>query len=178
MNALYDLIIPILNFISRWALFIASVYQAKKTREKGWVLLSAAFLIDALDMESYVLGPLGIKFREDAYPVASVVPNFAMALLFLWGARHVKYGKTDFRDAIYAAVFGIVSYVWVFLVASNLKLFEDPPTVVYSLPSLLFGLSMIYFGYVLLGGATMPKSIERLFPYGLILLGASTSRIL
>ncbi|WP_367884871.1 hypothetical protein [Thermococcus sp. JCM 11816] len=89
----------------------------------------------------------------------------------------MKYGKTDFRDAIYAAVFGIVSYVWVFLVASNLKLFEDP-TVVYSLPSLLFGLSMIYFGYVLLGGATMPKSIERLFPYGLILLGASTSRIL
>ncbi|BAD85376.1 hypothetical membrane protein, conserved, containing DUF835 domain [Thermococcus kodakarensis KOD1] len=170
MNALYDLIIPILNFISRWALFIASTYQAKKTREKGWVLLSAAFLIDALDMESYVLDPLGITFKENAYLVASVVSTFAVAILFLWGALHIKYGKTDFKDVAYVAIFVVVSYIWIFLVASDIKLFENL-TVAYSLPYLIFGLSMIYFGYVLLE-ATMPKSIERLFPYGLILLGA------
>ncbi len=93
----------------------------------------------------------------------------------MWGARHVKYGKTDFKDALYAALFSIVSYVWVFLVATDVGIFNNP-TVVYSLPALLFGLSVMYFGYVLLD-STMPKSIERLFPYGLILLGASTSRI-
>ncbi len=57
MSTLYDFIIPLINFISRWTLLVASVYQAKKTREKGWVLLSAAFLIDALDMESYIMNP-------------------------------------------------------------------------------------------------------------------------
>ncbi|MBP1912755.1 DUF835 domain-containing protein [Thermococcus stetteri] len=170
MSALYGLLIPVLNFISRWTLFIATAYQAKKTREKGWVLLSAAFLIGALDIENYVLTPVGVKFKEDAYLVASVTPNFAMAIMFLWGARHVKCGKTEFEDALYAAVFGVVSYIWIFLVASNLKPFENP-TVAYSLPSLIFGLSIIYLGYVLLE-ETLPRSIERLFPWGLILLGA------
>lgn len=169
MSALYDMIIPIVNFISRWVLFIASVYQAKKTREKGWVLLSAAFLIDALDMESYIMHPLGIRFNEEAYPVASVVSYFILAVLFLWGARHVKYGKTDFKDTLYAAAFSVVFYVWIFLIATDVEVFNDP-TVVYSLPALLFGLSVIYLGYVLLD-STMSKSIERLFPYGLMLWG-------
>ena len=166
---LWDSLIPLLNFISRWILFIAVAYKAYETREKGWVLIGAAFFIDALDIEEYILRPLGIHINPQAYIIAAKIPNFFFGLLITWGAFHLRYGKTDFRQTLYISALAVASYIWLFLLATDV--FKSP-TQESLFPSLVLGGSLIYLGCVLNRYVVSKGTPEALFPWGLILLGA------
>jgi len=165
-----DVAIAYMNLASRWALFFAISYKAWKTREKGWMLLSTAFFINALDIESFILNPLGIKVIPDAYIIAGKVPNFAIAILLLWGALHLKYEETQFKHVLALSVVVIVSYLWLFLLATDA--FGNNFTIQSSVPSLIYGGSLIYFGSILWRHVISRNKTELLFPAGLILLGA------
>ncbi|WP_297065328.1 DUF835 domain-containing protein [Thermococcus sp.] len=162
-------LIPYLNFISRWALFIAVTYKAYETRDKGWVLISTASLIDALDMEDYILNPLGIHINPQAYAIAARIPNFFFGILIIWGAFHLKYGRTEFKHTIYLSALTIMSYIWLFLLATDV--FKSP-TERALLPSLVLGGALIYLGCILDKYVISRGTPEVLFPWGLILLGA------
>jgi len=163
--------ISLLNLVSRWILFMAVAYKAAKTHEKSWALLSMAFFIDGLNIESYILNPLGIHIVKGAYDVASKIPNFAIALLLSWGALHLKYKKSEFRHVVLFGVLAVASYVWLFLLAAN-AFGEDNFAIKSSFPSLALGLSLIYLGFVLRDYVVPRHHIEELFPWGLMLLGA------
>jgi transcriptional regulator of NAD metabolism len=162
--------VALLNFLSRWTLFAAVTYKAYQTRDKGWALLSIAFFIDALNIESYILTPLGIKIPDCVYTLVSKIPNFYIGLLLPWGATHLKNGKTTFRQVIYLGTIVVVSYVWLFLIAVNA--FGNNFAVNSSVPSLVLGGAMIYAGYVLWSNVVSARFWDRLFPVGLILVGA------
>ncbi len=165
----WSTVIAYLNFLSRWALFAAVLYKAYQTREKGWALLTTAFLIDAMDIEEYILGPLGITIKPCAYTVAAKIPNFFIAILLVWGAVHLKYGESKLKHVVYVSIITVTAYVWLFLLATDL--ISSPPARA-SVPSLFFGLSFIYFGVVLLNYVVSSHWAEKLFPWGLVLLGA------
>lgn len=169
MNVPGSNFVPYLNFISRWVLFAAVAYKAYQTRDKGWVLIGAAFFIDALGIEDYVLGPLGISVNPGAYEVASKIPNFFFGILLLWSAFHLKHERTQFKHAVYIAVLSVVSYIWLFLLATDV--FKSP-TQESLLPSLVLGGALIYLGWVLKNNIVSKGTPETLFPWGLILLGA------
>lgn len=161
--------IPLLNFFSRWLLFGAVAWKAYKTRDKGWALLAAALFIGALDIENYILSPLGITIPQPAYDVASKVPDFYIALLTIWGALHLRYEKTNFNHVIYLAILLVASYVWLFLLAINF--FGNNFTVKALFPSLLLGGSLIYVSYVLWNHVVSRRLLDRLFPVGLGIVG-------
>ena len=165
--------IPYLNFFSRWVLFFAIAYKAVTTREKSWVLLSFATFVDALNIESYILTPLGLTIKPDAYDIAGKIPNFLIAALLGWGALKLKRRKTTFRDTLYIGLFVVTAYLWVFLLAT--QFFDRFPHSFFLksiYPSFALGFSMIFFGYVLRDYVISKRSLEELFPWGLILLGA------
>lgn len=162
-------LIPYLNFISRWVLFIAVAYKAYETRDKGWVLISTAFFINALDVENYVLNPLGVHVNPEAYVIAAKVSNFFFGILLIWGAFHLKYGKTDFRHTVHISILAVASYIWLFLLASDV--FKSP-TQESILPSLVLGGALVYLGWVLDKHVISRGTPEAMFPWGLILLGA------
>ena len=166
----YEVAIAYLNILSRWALFLAISYKAWKTREKGWLLLSTAFFINALDIESYILNPLGIRIIPDAYIIAGKIPNFAITILLLWGALHLKYEETTFRHVLIMSIVAVVSYLWLFLLATDV--FGDNFALQSSVPSLFYGGALVYFGSVLWRHVVSKNKAEMLFPLGLILLGA------
>ena len=161
--------ISYLNFLSRWALFLTILYKAYHTKDKGWAILTAAFFINALDIENYILNPLGLKIAPAAYPVASKIPNFFVAFLVLWGAVHLKYGESKLKHVAYISVSIVVAYVWLFILAVNVI---ENPTIQGSVPSFFFGASFIYLGLVLLNYVVSTHWVEKMFPWGLILLGA------
>jgi len=162
-------IIPYLNFISRWVLFVAVSYKAYETKDKGWVLISAAFLIDALDIESYILRPMGVHIRPGAYVLASKIPNFFFGTLALCGALYLRYGKTRFEHTVYLSILAVASYVWLFLLATDVF---NNPTEESVFPSLILGGALLYLGYVLNRYVVSGGTLEYLFPWGLSLLGA------
>lgn len=162
-------VVSVTNFLSRWALFIAVAYKAYKTRDKGWVLLSTAFFINALDVESYIFTPLGINMAPAAYRVASQIPNFFIAALLIWGALHLKYTTSKLKHVVYISVFLAASYVWLFLVAANL--FHDDFAVESSFPIFSYSFALVYFGWILMEGEVSTSGVDSLFPWGLILLG-------
>jgi len=166
----YEAAIPYLNILSRWLLFLAISYKAWKTREKGWLLLSTAFFINALHIESYILKPMGIKIIPDAYIIASTIPNFLIAILLLWGSLHIKHKETTLRHVLIMSAVVVISYVWIFLLATDV--FGDNFTLQSSIPYLLYGGALVYFGGVLWKRVISKKRIEILFPLGLVLLGA------
>ncbi len=163
-------IIPLLNLLSRWILFIAVAYKASKTHEKSWVLLGTAFFIDGLNVESYIWAPLGVHVVKGAYDVASKISNFAIAILLIWGALHLKYKKSDFRHVVVMAVFAVTAYLWLFLLAVN-AFGGDHFTLKSSFPSLALGGSLVYLGIILRDYAISKHHVEELFPWGLMLLG-------
>ncbi len=146
-------------------------YKAYKTRDKGGgVLLSTAFFINALDVESYIFTPLGINMAPAAYRVASQIPNFFIAALLIWGgALHLKYTTSKLKHVVYISVFLAASYVWLFLVAANL--FHDDFAVESSFPIFSYSFALVYFGWILMEGEISTSGVDSLFPWGLILLG-------
>ena len=162
-------LIPYLNFISRWILFLAVVYKAYETRDKGWLLISTAFFIDALDMEEYILRPLGIHINPYAYVIAAKIPNFYFGILVIWGVFHLRYGKTEFKHIFCISILAIISYIWLFLLATDV--FKSP-TERAILPSLVLGGSLMYLGCVLSRYIISSNNIEILFPLGVTMLGA------
>ncbi len=162
-------LIPLLNFFSRWVLFGAVAWKAYKTRDRAWVFLAAAFFIGALDVESYILTPLGIEVPQPARDLALVVPNFYIALLVLWGAFYLKHEKADFNHAVYFAILLVSSYVWLFLVAMGV--FGDNFMAKALFPSLLFGISLAYLSCVLWRYVVSRRLPDRLFPVGLFIVG-------
>lgn len=161
--------VPILNFVSRWILFGAVAWKAYQTGDKGWALLAAAFFIGALDIETYLLTPLGIKIPQPAYDVASKVPNFYISLLAIWGALNLRYEKTNFNHVVYLAVLLVASYIWLFLLAMDF--FGSSFALKSSVPSLFLGSSMIYLGYVLWKHVISNRIWDKLFPIGLFIVG-------
>ncbi|NJE42437.1 DUF835 domain-containing protein [Thermococcus sp. GR6] len=163
-------IIPHVNFLSRWLLFFAVAYKTYQTKEKGWALLSAAFFINALDVESYIFDPLGIELSSEAYRIVSEIPNFFIATLLIWGAIHLKYEVSKLKHIVYLSVFLVASYVWLLLLATNV--FGDNFILSSLFPSFAYGGALIYFGLVLKRHKISGHGIDALFPWGLILLGA------
>ncbi|WP_324735902.1 DUF835 domain-containing protein [Thermococcus sp. SY098] len=164
-------IIGILNFISRWILFLVVTYRFIKTREKGWALLMFAFFINALDIESYILDPLGIQIKEEVYEIAGMIPNFLISLLIMWGVIHLKNKRAEIRHVIGMGVYVSLVYLWLFFAAT--PFFDGLPFAIRVLPSsLAFGVSLMYLGIMLRRYIVRKKTIEELFPWGLILLGA------
>ncbi|MBC7094819.1 DUF835 domain-containing protein [Thermococcus sp.] len=165
--------IPYLNFLSRWLLFLAVAYKTTKTREKRWGLITTALLINALDVESYILTPLGVSIKSGAYDVAAKIPNFLIAGLLVWGSIQLKKERSEFKDVTILGIFVVAAYIWLFLLASEFfDRFEHSFTIKSLFPSFAFGASFIYLGYTLRSYVISKKTLEELFPIGLILLGA------
>ncbi|WP_370520089.1 DUF835 domain-containing protein [Thermococcus sp. LS1] len=145
-------------------------YKTYQTKEKGWALLSSAFFINALDVESYIFDPLGIELSAEAYRIVSKIPNFFIATLLIWGAIHLKYETTKLKHVVYLSVFLVASYVWLLLLATDIL---GNNFILGSLfPSFAYGGALIYFGLVLRRYEISDHGIDALFPWGLILLGA------
>ncbi|AIU70215.1 membrane protein [Thermococcus eurythermalis] len=161
-------LIPYLNFISRWVLFIAVTYKAYKTKENGWVFLSAALFIGALDIENYILSTFGITIPPQVYDIASIIPNFAVGVLAILAALHLKYGQITFKHTVYMSFLPVIVYVWIFLVATNVL---KTPTQRLLLPSLVFGGSLVYLALVLYHHVIYKSVVEMMFSAGLLLLG-------
>lgn len=165
--------IPYLNFLSRWLLFLAVAYKTVKTKEKRWALIATALFINALDVESYILTPLGIPIKPEAYDIAYNIPNFLIAGFLLWGGIQLRKERSQFKDVVILGVFAIAAYIWIFLLATDFfDRFEHSFTIKSLFPILAFGASLIYVGYVLRNYAVSKNTLEELFPWGLILLGA------
>lgn len=165
--------IPYLNFLSRWLLFLAVFYKAAKTREKRWGLITTALFVNALDVESYILTPLGVSIRQGAYDIASNIPNFLVAGLLTWGGIQLRKERSEFKDVVTLGIFAIAAYIWLFLLATEFfDRFEHSFAIKSSFPSFVFGASLIYVGYVLRNYVISKNTLEELFPWGLILLGA------
>ena len=165
--------IPYINFISRWLLFLAVTYKALKSKEKRWGLIATALFINALDIESYILEPLGVDIKAEAYEIASQVPGFLMATFLVWGGIQLKKERSEFKDVAYLGLFAVAAYIWIFLSATDFfDRFSHSFTIKLSFPYLAFGFSLIYIGYILRSYIVAKKSLEELFPWGLVLLGA------
>lgn len=165
--------IPYLNFLSRWLLFLAVMYKTAKTREKRWGLIATALLIDAIGVESYILTPLGISIKPEAYDIASQIPNFLIGSLLVWGGIQLRKERSEFRDVIGLGVYATAAYIWLFLLATDFfDRFEHSFAIKSSFPSFALGASLIYLGYILRNYVISKSTLEELFPVGLILLGA------
>ncbi|USG99746.1 DUF835 domain-containing protein [Thermococcus argininiproducens] len=165
--------IPYINFISRWLLFLAVTYKALKSKEKRWGLIATALFINALDIESYILEPLGVGIKPGAYEITSQLPGFLMATFLVWGGIQLKKERSEFKDVAYLGFFAVAAYIWIFLSATDFfDRFSHSFTIKLSFPYLAFGFSLIYIGYILRSYVVAKKSLEELFPWGLALLGA------
>ncbi|ALV62271.1 hypothetical protein ADU37_CDS05720 [Thermococcus sp. 2319x1] len=166
-------VIPYINFLSRWLLFLAALYKTTKTKEKRWGLITIALFINALDVESYILTPLGVSIKPEAYEIASKIPNFLIAGLLFWGGIQLKKERSEFKDVVALGVFAVAAYIWLFLLATEFfEGFKHSFAIKASFPSFVFGVSLIYVGYVLRNYVISKNTLEELFPWGLILLGA------
>jgi len=164
-------LIGLLNFISRWILFLTVAYKTIKTKEKSWALLTFAFFVNALDVETYILTPLGIQIKYEAYEIASMVPNFLIALLIIWGAIHLRIGRTKLKHVIRLGIYVSFAYIWLFFAATSS--FDNLPFAIRRMPSsVALGGSLMYLGITLRKYVVRKHTIEELFPSGLILLGA------
>ncbi|WP_457752959.1 DUF835 domain-containing protein [Thermococcus sp.] len=164
-----NVLIGITNFISRWILFFAITFKAIKTKEKGWVLLSFAFFINALDVEHYILNPLGISIKPGAYELASIIPNFLFAILIVWGTIHLKEG-TKVKHIVILGMSVVFCYLWIFFASTSI--FEEIPFAVRRIPSSwAFGGALIYLGIALRRYVIKRNSLQEMFPLGLVLLG-------
>lgn len=164
--------IPYLNFLSRWLLFLAVAYKTVKTKEKRWALIATALFINALDVESYILTPLGIPIKPEAYDIAYNIPNFLIAGLLFWGGIQLRKERGQFKDVVILGVFAVAAYIWLFLLATEFfDKFEHSFVIKSSFPSFVLGVSLIYIGYVLRYYVISKNTLEELFPWGLILLG-------
>ncbi|WP_297486604.1 DUF835 domain-containing protein [Thermococcus sp.] len=161
--------IAIFNFISRWLLFTSAAYKAYQTRNKGWALITTAFFIDALDIESYILTPLGITVPKCSYLIASKIPNFYFSIFAFWGSFHLRYLRTSFKQLVYLIAVAVVSYVWLFLLA--IDAFHGDFALSSSVPSLLLAGALIYLAYVMWSYVIGRRWVDRLFPIGLVLVG-------
>ncbi|ASJ03364.1 hypothetical protein A3L09_08890 [Thermococcus profundus] len=161
--------IALLNFLSRWILFAAVAYKTYRTQDKGWALISAAAFINALDVEAYILTPLGITIPKPVYTVSSKIPNFYVSILALWGSFHLKYKKTSFRHVLCLSAILVISYVWIFLLAVDA--FHGNFALNSSFPSLLLGGSIVYLSVVLWNYVIPRRLWDRLFPIGLFIVG-------
>jgi len=166
-------IVSYINFISRWLLFLAVAYKTIKTREKRWGLIATAFFINALEVESYILTPLGIFIKPEAYDVMSVIPAFLISALLIWGGIQLKKNRSEFKDVVILGIFIVAAYIWLFLLGTELfDRFEHSFTIKTSFPTFALGISLIYIGYVLRSYIISKNTIEELFPWSLGLLGA------
>ncbi|HII67407.1 MAG TPA: DUF835 domain-containing protein [Thermococcaceae archaeon] len=165
--------IPYLNFLSRWLLFLAVLYKTTKTKEKRWGLITIALFINALDVENYILTPLGISIKPEAYDIAAKIPNFLIAGLLVWGGIQLKKERSEFKDVAILGIFVVAAYIWLFLLATEFfDRFEHSFAIKSSFPNFALGISLIYVGYILRSYVISKKTLEELFPMGLILLGA------
>lgn len=166
-------LIPYINFLSRLLLFLAVLYKTAKTREKKWGLIATALLIDALGVESYILTPLGVSIKPEAYDIASQIPNFLVGGLLVWGGIQLRKEKSEFGDVVGLGIYATAAYIWLFLLATDFfDRFEHSFTIKSSFPSFALGVSLIYLGYILRNYVISKSTLEELFPIGLILLGA------
>ncbi|WP_010478178.1 DUF835 domain-containing protein [Thermococcus zilligii] len=161
--------IALVNFLSRWILFGAIAYKAYQTKNQGWVLLSAAFLINALDIEAYILDPLGIRIPDEAYDVASLVPSFLIGVSVVWGSLCLENGKIGFKHALLVSILLVTSYLWLFAVAANI--FGDSFLLKNSFPSFVFGGSLLLLSYILWKYIIGERLWDRLLPIGISIVG-------
>ncbi|ASJ00603.1 DUF835 domain-containing protein [Thermococcus gorgonarius] len=161
--------IALINFLSRWVLFGAVAYKAYQTKNQGWVLLSAAFLIGALDIEAYILNPLGIKIPDEVYDVASLVPSFLIGVSVVWGSLCLKNGKIKFKHALIVSILLVASYLWLFAVAANIL--GNNFVLENSFPSFVLGGSLLLLSYILWKRIIGERFWDRLFPIGLSIVG-------
>ncbi|ASJ15985.1 hypothetical protein A3L04_02280 [Thermococcus chitonophagus] len=162
-------IIPYLNFFSRLILFIVAVYKAVRTREKGWTILSIAFLVSVMDIENYILKPLGISINPTVYPIVSKIPNFYIGILTLGAAFMLKYGNIKPKHILIVGTTLMVSYVWIFAMA--IGIFKGNFTLRSIVPSFILGGSTLYLAIVLWEYVVEKRSLQILFPLGLAGVG-------
>ncbi|MFA4647694.1 DUF835 domain-containing protein [Pyrococcus kukulkanii] len=162
--------IPYLNFFSRLILFIVAVYKATKTREKGWVILSISFFISIMDIENYILRPLGITINPNIYPIVSKIPNFYIGILTLGAAFTLKHGSIKPKHILIVGMTLIISYIWIFAMA--IGVFHGNFTLASLCPSWILGGSLLYLSFVLCEYVIEKKSLQILFPLGLCGVGA------
>ncbi|MDK2853246.1 MAG: hypothetical protein PWQ92_140 [Thermococcaceae archaeon] len=102
-------------WLSRWLLFLAVAYKTVKTKEKRWALIATALFINALDVESYILTPLGISIKPEAYDIACSIPNFLIAGLLFWGGIQLRKERSQFKDVVILGVFAFLALSWEYL---------------------------------------------------------------
>ncbi|WP_237698529.1 DUF835 domain-containing protein [Pyrococcus sp. NA2] len=144
------------------------MYKAVKTKECGWMFLSVGFLLSALDIEEYILKPLGIN-PENSYYFFSLLPNFYYAILFVLAALLIKNHGIKPRGAILLGSIFVLSHLWTFGMVLNM--FRGSFTLMALLPSTIYGISLIYLAYVLFKYTTNRKGIEIMFPFGVAGVG-------
>jgi len=155
-------LVPYINLFSRITLLGASSYRAVKTRESGWILLSFAFLLSTLDVEEYILKPLGIQIQGNHY-LFTFLPSFYIGILFLMTTFLLREHQISPRGVIIIGSTFIIFHIWTFAMAVNL--FNNDFTLIGLLPSLILGGSLIFLSVSLLEYVNR-KSIEILFPIG------------
>ncbi|WP_430515218.1 DUF835 domain-containing protein [Pyrococcus woesei] len=162
------MIIPILNFVSRLILAGTSLYKTLKVKDKGWGLITLGFTLSALDIEEYILEPLGIKVAPELSPISQSVSMFYVGFFFLAGGLLIKLKDITLKHEAILSTIVLLSYIWIFMIAT--KIITGDSALIF--PSIVFSLSTIYLGLIFLNYIVNPKSLEILLPLGLIGLGA------
>jgi hypothetical protein len=161
--------IAVVNFISRWILFLAVAYKAYQTKDKGWTLLATAFFITALDVETYILNPLGLRVLPGLEDITSITHVIIETLLILWAVFHLKFRSTKFHHVLMFSVLVVVSYLWIFLLAVGAM--NGSFALRYSFPMLSYGGTLLYLAYTLWEFVIGKRPWDRLFPIGVAIVG-------
>ncbi|WP_297461597.1 DUF835 domain-containing protein [Thermococcus sp.] len=163
MNGIY-----LLNVLSRWILLGVASYKAYRERSMGWVLLSMAFLLAAVDPERVLLEPLGLKLDPEVSRVLDLVGTALEGTLLIVAGGYINPTGSPLQNTAIGLFLGVLAYIWIVVtsvVGSGVGF-----TVRTFFPSLLYAGSYIYVG-MLLYRYVVSRGVQLLLPAGMVLLG-------
>jgi len=164
--------IPIVNFLSRWIVFLVMVYKFIKTREKGWLLLSLAFFLNAISPESYILKPLRLQINPHVEEFLLMAHALLVGFVLLWSAIYIKKPSLEVKDVMYFTGLLSSAYLWIFIMsASELSNMPYSFTLKMLLPMIVYGFANMYVARVLYSHILRKDYVALLFPMGMFLLG-------
>lgn len=161
--------VHLLNIFSRWVLFGVAAYKTYRERSRGWMLIMTAFFLSALDPEQLLLEPLGLELAPQAAFVLDMVSTSLQGVLLILAGDYMGPSNA-LRNTFIGLMMGMIAYTWIVL--TNVSQYQVSFTVKTLVPSLVYAAGYIYMGILLYRYVVSRKFTQRLFPVGMILLGA------
>ena len=159
----------LLNILSRWILFGVAAYKTRRERSVGWMLITVAFLLAALDPERLLLNPLGLRLNPEASFVLDMVSTSLQGVLLLLAVEYLHPTANSFRNSFTALLAGVAAYTWI--VITSVSDYSLGFTVRALFPVLLYSAGYICLSVHLYRHIVERRFLPSLFPAGMFMLG-------